>query len=226
MAKLTDWQPYDGEFPEGMIGGDARKGIQNLRLLFTVEHLDSEQNEEVCVHLPSDRYYIQQEAEVLRAEDGSLSFSGKRRAKVLAWEGMEEYDDYPQPEVPEQPLSLRHILPEGGVVVRPVLSRDDDNTGFGSKPFRYSGDPSGKETIDIIREQLGDAGFIAYCRGCVIKYRSRVGRKGDDPQKDVEKALFYQQMADHVSMGAPDPRSYREAAAQEHLPFPSITTEG
>lgn len=46
------------------------------------------------------------------------------------------------------------------------------------------------ECIDAIRAALGDEGFKAYCRGNVIKYCWRSGRKGD-ASEDVAKAIWY-----------------------------------
>lgn len=82
----------------------------------------------------------------------------------------------------------------------------DDATGFNVAPVRYSA--HGRETIDRIRDTLGDEAFIAYCRGTAMKYRDRAGLKGDAAE-DAKKAQWYLQMADHVSFGAPDPRAYR-----------------
>ena len=64
------------------------------------------------------------------------------------------------------------------------------------------------EVIDVIREQLGDEGFVAYCRGNVLKYATRAGRK-DATAQDLAKAAWYAQMAAHI--GEPvkyeDPRT-------------------
>ena len=70
------------------------------------------------------------------------------------------------------------------------------------------------EVIDFIRQQLGDEGFIAYCRGNALKYLSRAGKKeiaGRD--EDAAKARWYSQMAVHVMNPGklPDPREYRSA---------------
>ena len=66
------------------------------------------------------------------------------------------------------------------------------------------------EVIDFVREQLGDEGFVAYCRGNVIKYESRAGRK-DATAQDHAKAAWYAQMAAHVLDAAKhaDPRGAR-----------------
>jgi hypothetical protein len=53
------------------------------------------------------------------------------------------------------------------------------------------------EVIDVIREQLGDEGFIAYCRGNLLKYAARAGKKDATPQ-DLAKAAWYGAMAAHV----------------------------
>lgn len=57
------------------------------------------------------------------------------------------------------------------------------------------------EVIDFIRDQLGDAGFVAYCRGNALKYHARAGKKGPAAE-DYAKAAWYGQMAAHVL--APD----------------------
>jgi hypothetical protein len=57
------------------------------------------------------------------------------------------------------------------------------------------------ECIDAIRSALGQAGFVAFCRGNAIKYAWRTGAK-DDAAQDAAKAAWYTQMAAHVL--APD----------------------
>jgi len=49
---------------------------------------------------------------------------------------------------------------------------------------------AGLECIDAIQAALGDAGFVAYCRGNVMKYAWRTGLKGD-PAADLRKAAWY-----------------------------------
>ncbi len=46
------------------------------------------------------------------------------------------------------------------------------------------------ECIDAIEAALGPEGFAAYCRGNVLKYTWRAGRKGDAAQ-DMAKAEWY-----------------------------------
>lgn len=48
----------------------------------------------------------------------------------------------------------------------------------------------GIETIDFIRAKLTPAEFAGYCKGNVIKYLSRAGKKGDTLE-DLRKALVY-----------------------------------
>lgn len=48
------------------------------------------------------------------------------------------------------------------------------------------------ETIDAIRVALGKDGFSAYCRGQVMRYMWRLGKK-DAAHKEVKKALVYSQ---------------------------------
>jgi hypothetical protein len=64
----------------------------------------------------------------------------------------------------------------------------DSVTGFDRAPARYSA--HGRETIDRIRDVLGDTGFVA--------------------TEDMAKANWYRQMADHVAYGTLDPRAGRE----------------
>jgi hypothetical protein len=85
-----------------------------------------------------------------------------------------------------------------------------DATGFTSAPERYTA--HGRETIDRIRDELGDAGFRAFCIGNAMKYEDRAGRKGD-PEGDAEKARWYRQMVAHIDGKAEDPRSRREGFA-------------
>lgn len=85
-----------------------------------------------------------------------------------------------------------------------------DDTGFEAAPTRYV--QGGREAIDIIREELDDEGFIAFCIGNARKYELRAGHKAGAPaETDLEKARWYRLMADHVGLGGPDPRTYRRA---------------
>ena len=57
-------------------------------------------------------------------------------------------------------------------------------------PSHYKGGDI--ECIDAIRAMLGQEGFIAYCRGTIVKYNWRLGLK-DDPLVETGKAAVYQQ---------------------------------
>jgi len=46
------------------------------------------------------------------------------------------------------------------------------------------------ECIDAIESALGADGFAAYCRGQVVKYLWRAGKK-DDTLQDAKKAQWY-----------------------------------
>jgi hypothetical protein len=46
------------------------------------------------------------------------------------------------------------------------------------------------ECIDAIRAALGDEGFISYCRGNIMRYTWRLGKK-DDPLVEIGKAQVY-----------------------------------
>jgi hypothetical protein len=54
-------------------------------------------------------------------------------------------------------------------------------------PDHYKGDV---ECIDAIRSALGQEGFVAYCRGTVMRYCWRMGRK-DDPLVEIAKLQNY-----------------------------------
>ena len=86
------------------------------------------------------------------------------------------------------------------------MANDDHNTGFQTAPARYSA--GSRETIDVIRDALGQYGFLAYCHGQVIKYEARAGLKGPE-EEDREKARFYRMMHQHALGVGPDPREYR-----------------
>ncbi len=71
------------------------------------------------------------------------------------------------------------------------------------------------ECIDAIEAALGPQGFIAYCRGNVIKYTWRTGSK-DAAHQDIGKAKWYANRAESTI------RKFIESAeAIEHsdLPF-------
>lgn len=89
-----------------------------------------------------------------------------------------------------------------------VLQGDDD--GARARPERY--DAGGRETLDRIRDLLGDHGFVAGCLFNVVKYLDRAGKKGD-AALDEAKALFYLQAVAHVVKGCPDPRDHRPTFA-------------
>ena len=99
--------------------------------------------------------------------------------------------------------------------------REDDATGFNVVPKRYGA--QGRETIDQLRDAAGDllkealyagcshadAAFAVYCALTARKYHSRLGLKGP-PEEDLQKAVWYEAMWEHVVDGGPDPRRYRE----------------
>lgn len=81
--------------------------------------------------------------------------------------------------------------------------------GFDAVPSHYAGE---RETIDIIRDELGDDGFEKWCLGNATKYAARAGRKdGTSSEDDANKLRFYVDMALHIeSKGSvPDPRTGR-----------------
>ena len=50
------------------------------------------------------------------------------------------------------------------------------------------------ETIDAIREALGEEGFFHFCRGNALKYIWRAGHK-NEAKEDLFKAAWYCNMA-------------------------------
>tara|TARA_R110000782_G_scaffold3228_2_gene11932 strand:- start:25425 stop:25775 length:351 start_codon:yes stop_codon:yes gene_type:complete len=63
------------------------------------------------------------------------------------------------------------------------------------KPFHYN--QSGIECIDYIKQVLGKEGFVAYCRGNVMKYNHRAFYKGN-PTEDMAKAEQYLKWANET----------------------------
>ena len=84
-----------------------------------------------------------------------------------------------------------------GVDIKKYLSALDevegpnmtDNFNPVSKPAHYN-QGEGIECIDYIRQVLGKEGFIAYCRGNLMKYNHRAMYKGN-PTEDLDKAAKY-----------------------------------
>lgn len=64
-------------------------------------------------------------------------------------------------------------------------------TDMVNHPPHYQSD-NGVECIEAIRAALGKEGFIAYCRGNVIKYS---WREKTNPKEDLEKAAWYAKKA-------------------------------
>jgi len=87
-----------------------------------------------------------------------------------------------------------------------TATAEDDPVGFQSAPVRYMA--TGRETIDRIRDELGDEGFVAFCLGNAIKYEDRAGLKGA-AEPDHLKSRWYRAMAAHVRGQGPDPRMDR-----------------
>lgn len=56
-----------------------------------------------------------------------------------------------------------------------------------NSPIHYN--MGNTETIDVIRDQLGDKGFAAYCQGNITKYLSRFRYKNG--AEDLRKARWY-----------------------------------
>lgn len=62
-----------------------------------------------------------------------------------------------------------------------------------SKPSHYMLFADGTEAIDVIRSALTPEEFIGYCKGNVLKYRLRAGKK-DKLEQDIAKAETYAKM--------------------------------
>ena len=82
-----------------------------------------------------------------------------------------------------------------GERLRQVLGANGANSNLSADvinaPAHYRLE-SGREAIDVIREMLGAAGFVAYCKGNAIKYIARAGAKdGASAETDLQKAAKY-----------------------------------
>jgi len=64
------------------------------------------------------------------------------------------------------------------------------------KPAHYN-TRDGVECITYIKQVLGKDGFVAYCRGNVIKYNHRAMSKGN-PTEDLDKASVYLKWANET----------------------------
>lgn len=51
------------------------------------------------------------------------------------------------------------------------------------------------EVLDVIKKTLTLEEFVGYCKGNVLKYRLRAGKK-DNLQQDIDKADYYQNLLD------------------------------
>ena len=83
----------------------------------------------------------------------------------------------------------------------------DTPTGYDRTPARYD---HARETIDEMRDYLGDYVFAFHCEATALKYWRRMGKKGD-PAEDLAKMRWYQTMAAHIWTNGeiPDPRAGR-----------------
>ena len=93
-------------------------------------------------------------------------------------------------------------LPSGDFDIADLFSDDQIITLTGettlydnvSKPAHYNL-TDGIECIDYIKQVLGLEGFVAYCRGNVIKYNHRAAYKNASPVEDLKKAAQYLEWA-------------------------------
>jgi hypothetical protein len=88
-------------------------------------------------------------------------------------------------------------MPEFNPVSRP-LRYNTDGIAYHpvSKPSHYNTD-GGVECITYIKQVLGKDGFVAYCRGNVMKYNHRAMYKGN-PLEDMAKAQQYLEWANET----------------------------
>ena len=66
----------------------------------------------------------------------------------------------------------------------------------------------GIECIDAMQAALGDAGFVAYCRGAAIKYAWRAPLK-DNAAEDLRKGAWYLTRAADVLDALSDENPFR-----------------
>ena len=93
-------------------------------------------------------------------------------------------------------------LPSGDFEIADLFSDDQIITLTGettlyddvSKPAHYNL-TDGIECIDYIKQVLGLQGFVAYCRGNVMKYNHRAAYKNASPVEDLKKAAQYLEWA-------------------------------
>ena len=90
----------------------------------------------------------------------------------------------------EEDCRPEYLIP--GNIIRVLNTPQTDNVNH---PEHYK--QFDKEVIDIIRFTLGDEKFKAYCQGCELKYRLRLGFKGDAGE-DTAKAMKYNQFRSDV----------------------------
>lgn len=105
----------------------------------------------------------------------------------------------PSPVAGAQEAALRDL--REAVAVLP-----GEDAGTDAIPARY--DTGERETLDRIRDLLGDGLYVGGCLFNVLKYLDRAGKKGP-AVLDEDKALFYLQSAANVLLGYPDPRHKR-----------------
>ncbi|MAZ71708.1 MAG: hypothetical protein CMC70_01045 [Flavobacteriaceae bacterium] len=96
-------------------------------------------------------------------------------------------------------------LPSGDFEISDLFSDDQIITITGettlydnvSKPAHYNL-TDGIECIDYIKQVLGLQGFVAYCRGNVMKYNHRATYKNATPVEDLKKAQQYLEWANET----------------------------
>ena len=96
-------------------------------------------------------------------------------------------------------------LPSGDFEIADLFSDDQVITITGettlydnvSKPAHYNL-TDGIECIDYIKQVLGLQGFVAYCRGNVMKYNHRATYKNATPVEDLKKAQQYLEWANET----------------------------
>lgn len=73
--------------------------------------------------------------------------------------------------------------------------RENEKIKAAVNPKHYKDNIFGKELIDVMGDLFSHAELLAYCKINVFKYRMRAGKKSDNIEQDIQKALWYEQKA-------------------------------
>jgi len=59
-------------------------------------------------------------------------------------------------------------------------------------PQHYVSVDGGSQVWEMMLDIYGEEDFLAFCRLNAFKYRMRAGKKGDNIEEDIKKALWYE----------------------------------